>query len=256
MKKLLALITSLSLLMSVAGTAMANPPVDKGAHGHGPKSDNFKDPLNQKQARLKQKAQDMVLKGQAKPKGKNQVVRVAKGQYVELGFEGEDNLFTLVAEFGDQTATHTHGGQSVNHGGAAGPLHNQIPEPDRSVDNTTIWTEDFNQQHYQDLLYSRDTNPSMANFYLEQSSGKYTVDGYVSDWLQVPYNEASYGADYCGDIVCQDTWKFIGDQIQAWYQSQIDAGKTDAELNDFLAQFDQWDRFDWDGDGNFDEPDG
>ena len=26
------------------------------------------------------------------------------------------------------------------------PLHNQIPQPDRSVDNTTIWAPDFSQE--------------------------------------------------------------------------------------------------------------
>jgi len=37
---------------------------------------------------------------------------------------------------------------------------------------------------------------------------------------------------------------------------QIAAGKTPAEINDYLADFDVWDRYDYDGDGDFDEPDG
>ena len=31
---------------------------------------------------------------------------------------------------------------------------------------------------------------------------------------------------------------------------------TTAEINDYLSQFDVWDRYDMDGDGNFNEPDG
>ena len=128
-------------------------------------------------AALKQAAQDKVLKGEAKAVGKNKVVKVAKGQFVELAFEGEDQIFTLLGEFGSMPATHDHGQPSppglgiIAHGGPAGPSHNQIPEPDRTVDNSTIWTADFSQAHYDDLLYTKGTNPSMANWYLEQSSG-------------------------------------------------------------------------------------
>jgi len=37
---------------------------------------------------------------------------------------------------------------------------------------------------------------------------------------------------------------------------QIAAGKTPSQINEYLSQFDVWDRYDYDGDGNFDEPDG
>ncbi len=33
-------------------------------------------------------------------------------------------------------------------------------------------------------------------------------------------------------------------------------GRTDAQINADLKSFDQWDRYDFDGDGNFNEPDG
>jgi immune inhibitor A len=44
--------------------------------------------------------------------------------------------------------------------------------------------------------------------------------------------------------------------VNAWYQVQLDAGKTPAEIDAYLSQFDVWDRYDADGDGNFNEPDG
>src|SRR6476659_4316950 len=65
-------------------------------------------------------------------------------------------------------------------GGTPGPLHNQIPQPDRSTDNITIWAPDFSPAHYTDLLF--DDAPgqnSMRNFYKEQSSNRYTVNGEV-----------------------------------------------------------------------------
>ena len=41
------------------------------------------------------------------------------------------------------------------------PLHNQIPQPDRSVDNTTIWTADFSQPYYEDLLFDDAAGPEL-----------------------------------------------------------------------------------------------
>ena len=200
----------------------------------------------------------MVLKGEAKPKGPNKVVEVAKGQFVELALEGTDQILTLLGEFGDQVATHNHGALgTINHGGTPGPLHNQIPEPNRDgVDNVTIWTEDFNQEHYDNLLYNRDLVPSMANWYLKASDGRYTVDGHVSDWVQVPFNAAAYGSDYCGSIVCtRDVGRFIEDQADGWYAEML-GSMSAAEIDAFLAPFDIWDRYDHDADGDFDEPDG
>jgi immune inhibitor A len=199
----------------------------------------------------------MTLSGQATPSGRNRVVRVGRGQYVELARESEDTIFTVLGEFGTTPATHTHDGTSVSHGGAPGPKHNEIPEPDRSVDNSTIWTDDFSRAYYEDLLFSEKKGAvSMRNYYLEQSSGRYTVNGDVTDWVQVPGNAAAYGANYCGDIVCDDTWLFLADSLQAWYDREIASGKSAAEVDDYLAKFDVWDRYDFNGNGNFDEPDG
>ena len=180
------------------------------------------------------------------------VAEVAKGQFVELEREGEDSIWTVIGEFGplDHPAP-------ILYSGVPGPLHNEIPEPDRAVDNTTIWAPDFTEAYYEDLLFSEAPGAvSMRNFYIEQSSNRYTVNGDVTDWVQVPYNAAAYGRNYCGSIVCAQTWVFVNHSIDAWYNAQIAAGKTAAEINDYLAQFDVWDRYDMDGDGNFNEPDG
>ena len=96
----------------------------------------------------------------------------------------------------------------------------------------------------------------MRNFYIEQSSNRYTVNGDVTNWVQVPFNEARYGTNLCGGIVCSTVWDFVNHSIDAWYNAQIAAGKTPAQINAYLAPFDVWDRYDYDGDGNFDEPDG
>ena len=59
-------------------------------------------------------------------------------------------MFTLLVEFGNQrhpdypdqdTDPDTPGPARFD-----GPLHNEIPEPDRTVDNTTIWQPDYSQE--------------------------------------------------------------------------------------------------------------
>ncbi len=214
----------------------------------GANTDNPSHPLGDKQKALQEKGFESKVSG----KTNGPVAEVAKGQFVQLEREGEDSIFTVIAEFGplDHPAP-------ILFSGVPGPLHNEIPAPDRSVDNTTIWTPDFTEAYYENLLFSDAPGAvSMRNFYIEQSSNRYTVNGDVTDWVQVPYNAAAYGRNYCGDIVCAQTWVFVNHSIDAWYNSQIAAGKTPAQINDYLAQFDVWDRYDIDGDGNFNEPDG
>ena len=255
MRKLITIAAAASLLLSLtAGSVSAAPDQAKRMN----KTDNLPGKLAQKQLGLKQKALDMVMRGEAKAFGPNMVVKVAKGQFVELAFEGEDQILTLLAEFGDEQATHNHGALgTIAHGGDPGPLHNEIPEPDRAVDNSTIWVEDFSQEHYDSLLHDKGLVPSMANWYLAASDGRYSVDGFVGDWVQVPFNAAAYGSDYCGSIVCtRDIGRFLVDQANAWYDSMVDEGWSAEEIDDFLSTFDVWDRYDYDGDSNFDEADG
>ena len=259
-KRLLFALTFLSMALAAASPVAARGPVaaQDGARNY---SDNLPGPQAQQQYQLRQTAMQMVLNGQATPVGAQKVIKIHHGKggnYVQLAFQGKDQILTLLGDFGDQQATHDHGTLGViNHGGAPGPVHNEIPQPNRANDNTTIWTSDFNQDYYQNLLFNRQQFPSMANYYLEQSSGQYTVDGYVSPWVKVPYNESAYGSDYCGSIVCtRDIGRFIKDQGDNWWPMLVGQKGSVAAANQFLSQFDHWDRYDYDGDGNFNEPDG
>jgi immune inhibitor A len=254
-RKLITIFAAVALLLSLTGgtvAAKSNRAADKHTH-----KDNLSSPLVKKQNALRATARQMVLNGQATPKGDDQIVKVGKGQYVQLAFTGSDHIFTLLGEFGDNI--------SEPQGGDPGPVHNAIPEPDRSVDNTTIWADDFSQSYYDNLLFNKGQVPSMANWYLESSSGRYTVDGYVSDWVQVDNNEATYGTDDCnldGDtddpqdsIVCPTVWNFVRDQANAWWDATVaDLGEAGAKA--LVQGFDVWDRYDYNGNGNVNEPDG
>ena len=128
------------------------------------------------------------------------------------------------------------------------------------MDNTTIWRPDFSQKYFQDLYFSRkkDAN-SVANFYDKQSSGRYTVNGTVTDWVKVRYNEARYGRSNgypCADNICNNSRELIKDAVTQWIDDQKAAGKTTEQITKELKQFDEWDRYDYDFDGDFNEPDG
>jgi len=212
-------------------------------------------PLSKTQEAQRQEALSQVISGTSEVKDRDgsQVVQLKskKGdsKYVELGREKTDRIFTILVEFGDQT--------DPRYGGTVGPLHNQIAEPDRTKDNSTAWQADYNQAHFQDLYFGTGKNTeSLKKYYEKQSSGRYSVDGEVTDWVKVPYNEARYGNNACGATTCSSVWNLVRDGLTAWVAGQKAAGESDADIKADLAQYDQWDRYDYDGDGDFNEPDG
>ncbi|MEO7752648.1 MAG: immune inhibitor A domain-containing protein [Terracoccus sp.] len=227
------------------------------------KSDNLPNPLAEAQSAARADAVEQLVKGEASTKviNGNRVIEIKssakdrhgkkqKSKYINYPVDREEDIFTVLTDFG----TGTVAGQSA----AAGPVHNSIPQPDRkwdksaTDDNSTYWLPNFDRAHYMDLMFGK--TDSFRDFYLKQSNGRFVANGDVSDWVQVPYNEARYGSN----TVPQSNgyWNYIKDTATAWYNAQKKAGKTDAQVAAYLKQFDKVDRYDYDGDGNFNEPDG
>ncbi|MGZ9166349.1 MAG: M6 family metalloprotease domain-containing protein, partial [Anaerolineales bacterium] len=95
-----------------------------------------------------------------------------------------------------------------------GPLHNQIPAPGPR-DNNTVWYEDASPALYDELYFGVGPKAgvivdhpnlgkvdlrgnTMANYYLEQSEGKFVPKGLIyPKWLQAAHSEGWYGADNC-----------------------------------------------------------
>jgi immune inhibitor A len=225
------------LLLLVVSAGWAAPQAISGtidAPGDVPREDNRPDPLTTNQLELKKEALEAKLNGKAF----GRTHQVAQGQFVELEREGEGALWTVLGEFADLA-------------------HNTIPQPDRNVDNTTIWVPDFSRDYFKDLLFDESPGAnSMRTFYIEQSSNRYTVHGDVTGWIPVSGPAASYDDDFNSPLGGNQVWYFLDETIDGWYAQQVAAGATDAEINAYLAQFDVWDRYDFDGDGDFDEPDG
>ncbi|MDW7660925.1 MAG: immune inhibitor A [Bacillota bacterium] len=231
-KKMIMIFLILIVIVGMMPVVSASPEIngtEQEGTNYTSKKDNKEDPLTEKQLELKEKAIESILNG----KSGGKVVEVAKGQFVELEREGESMIWTVLGEFADLK-------------------HNEISEPDRSINNTTIWTPDFNKDYYMDLLFNESKGAnSMTNYYIEQSSGRFAVAGDVTDWVSVPGNYATYD-----DNPDSNVWNFIEDSINGWYENELNLGKSPEEINEYLSQFDVWDRYDYDMDGDFDEPDG
>lgn len=169
-----ALALALMPMSASAGeTAGEVPPQEGGTKTV--KQDDKPHPLGDAQRELRQDAVDKLLTGEAELVTKNgtQVIEVkseeeaerhtpgakAKGKkhrprskYVEYDVDREASIFTILTDFGDKTMP--------TQGGEAGPKHNEIEEPDRdwdggkSDDNSTIWAEDFDREHYKELMFA------------------------------------------------------------------------------------------------------
>jgi immune inhibitor A len=268
----LALVTGLAAIVSTAGAA---PPDGSKRVSRQPAADELPNPAEEKRRELREAALQDVIAGKAKvqQRGASKVVKVgqtaaaaepAEDQYVEVAREKTDKIFVILAEFGDardpqypdqDTNTSIPGPTRFD-----GPQHDQIPAPDRSKDNSTVWQPDYEAEHYRQLYFGTgDGVESLKTYYERQSSGRYSVDGQVTDWVRVPYNEARYGRSNgfpCADSVCSNTWQLIKDAIDTWVADQHAQGRTDAQIAADLASYDQWDRNDFDHDGNFNEADG
>ncbi|MFJ2962422.1 immune inhibitor A domain-containing protein [Streptomyces collinus] len=254
----LAAATATASTYAVADDAPAPRPTTVDRHDPAERHHDEHDlegPLSKTQDAQRQEALNQVLSGKSKVKNRegSKVVQLKskKGdaKYVELGREKTDKIFTILVEFGDQVDS--------RYGGTPGPLHNAIPKPDRKKDNSTAWRADYDRDYFQDLYFGSGKGvDSVKTYYEKQSSGRYSADGEVSDWVKVPYNEARYGNNACGDTNCSSVWNVVSDGLNAWVSQQKAAGRTDAQIKADVARFDEWDRYDFDGDGDFNESDG
>jgi immune inhibitor A len=274
--------------VSLSAPAFAAPPADPpaaAARSTSPATtDDLPNPFEDKRRELREQAVSNVVSGRTttEKRGVSTVAKVGettgagltgnttksakatKDQYVELQRETTDRIFVILADFGNErhpdypdrdTDPDTPGPSTFD-----GPQNNQIPAPNRAVDNSTVWRADNSADYYRQLYFGTGANvESVKTYYESQSSGRYSVDGEVTDWVKVKYNEARYGRSDgypCASNVCNNTWQLVKDAANQWVADQKARGRTDAQIAADMKSFDQWDRYDYDGDGNFNEPDG
>ncbi|MEU5788132.1 immune inhibitor A domain-containing protein [Micromonospora purpureochromogenes] len=259
----------------------AAPSVAEPAHA----DHDLPNPLEDKRRALRQEGLSEVLSGKAKAQKINgstvvkvgktqaegqQVARTAtaasltQDQYVELSRERTDKIFVILAEFGnDRHPNYPDQDTDPDTAGPTrfdGPLHNEIPAPNRAVDNSTVWQADYSADYFRKLYFGTGQgDESLKQYYEAQSSGRYSVEGEVTNWVKVQYNEARYGRSDgypCASNVCTNTWALVRDAANKWVADQKAQGRSDAEIAADVKAMDEWDRYDFDADGNFNESDG
>ncbi len=243
----------LATMPAQAAPQSAKPdPAPTKAEAGAERSHNRFDPLATQKASTKQRALDELAAGDARlvGKGTKRKIELADGSLVSYPINQTAQLLTFLVEFGDDETGSPFPGQT-------GPLHNEIPEPARS-DNTSYWKSDFSREHYLDMFFNgmpEQDGESFKDSYKEMSSGRFDLEGDVSDWVKLDKAAGTYSqAD--GEESQEDMTDFIQDSANAWYDDQIAQGKTPEQIVEYLDGFDVWDRFDLDGDGITDEPDG
>ncbi|MGF2715888.1 peptidase M6 [Bacillus mycoides] len=120
-----------------------------------------------------------------------------------------------------------------------------------------MYSDDFNQDHYQKMLFGNDlfqlydgtSIKSFKKYYEEQSGGSYTVDGTVTKWLTLPGKAADYGRDADSGGRDNQGPKGPTDLVKGALQAAVDSGID-------LSEFDQFDQYDINGDGDRNQPDG
>ena len=256
---------TLRVLTGVAVTALAvstlqipaqaaNAPTDRDpAAAQAKKSDDLKSPLGEKQRALREEATQQLIKGTAKieTKGGQRVINVGKAEVRPVrrrarGVGLHDPV--RLRHRGEVTGHRGHGRPAEQPDHGAGPRlgrqrhGRQLDLLDRGLQQGPLPGPDVRH------------GESFRDFYLKQSNGRFLAKGDVSDWVTVPFNEASYGSNAISDS--KGAWPFIEDTATAWYNSQVALGKTPAEIKAYLVQFDKVDRYDYNHNGNFNEPDG
>ena len=129
--------------------------------------------------------------------------------------------------------------------------HNNIDQ-----ESGYMYANDFNKEHYEKMLFGKEEFTlfdgskikTFKQYFEEQSGGSYTVDGTVTEWLTVPGKAADYGDDASSG---HDNQGPLGprDLVKDALKAAVDSGLK-------LADYDEFDQYDIDGDGNTNEADG
>ncbi|HZM76507.1 MAG TPA: hypothetical protein VFC19_12315 [Candidatus Limnocylindrales bacterium] len=118
------------LQLPVGATAVTQGSTSRSAEDAATqRPDNRPGPLTKQWIGKRKAALAKVARGEARVGAKGNVtVDAETNNVVEVAFEKTDRIFTILAEFGTQSAG--------RYGTAPVPLHNEIRQPDRSMDNS------------------------------------------------------------------------------------------------------------------------
>ena len=188
--------------------------------------------LDKNEEKEKKKTMDKLKKGK-KDKGKDKfhskVANVKEEKY--KGDLNTDKVLTLLIEFPDAP-------------------HNGIKPTE-----TDMFYSDYTKQHYRDMIFGNkgyagpndEKLVSVKQYYEQQSGESYTVEGDVGGWYMAQHPAAYYGGN-------SPTPDGSDRNARGLVKEALAAAAKDPNIN--LADYDEEDRYDIDGDGNYNEPDG
>ncbi|RXK17973.1 immune inhibitor A domain-containing protein [Macrococcus sp. DPC7161] len=183
--------------------------------------------VNEKNANGKK---NKYLKGKGKKKGHSKnLPSVQKEAYT--GEKRTDKILLLAIDFPDYK-------------------HSTIKKED-----SDMFYEDYPMSHYQDMVFGQNgyKGPngenliSMKQYYQNQSGGSYDIEGQVHGWYTAKHEAAYYGGNY-PDANGSDA------KPKELVKEALEQAAKDPNIN--LSEYDKWDRYDLDGDGVLNEPDG
>ncbi|MFY9944543.1 MAG: immune inhibitor A domain-containing protein, partial [Exiguobacterium chiriqhucha] len=208
---------------------------DVHKHGLNDKAAEAKEKIHNQFEKESKRLLDKAKKGQANyRKGKpNGQVKVDPAK--QAGYNGavrEDKVLVLLVEYSNFK-------------------HNNVVQ-----EEGYLYSDNFSKEHYEQYmfgdesfeLFNGEKVQTFKQYYEEQSGGSYTVDGTVSDWLTVPGTAKDYGGDNPAggnDNIGPGPRQLVKDTLNAAVASGLN-----------LADYDEYDLYDLDGDGDFNEPDG
>jgi immune inhibitor A len=130
--------------------------------------------------------------------------------------------------------------------------HNSI-----QPNETDMYYKDYTREHYEDMIFGGDDGyyegpngeklMSVKQYYEEQSGGSYSIEGKVAGWYKAKHPAKYYG----GNVPAPDGNDANPREL---VREALMAAANDPTID--LSEFDQEDRYDLDGDGNYREPDG
>ena len=242
--------------------------------------DELPNPLEDKRRALREEAVSQVLNGEATPRSaarapsSSWAASSAAGPGTRAGRprstsswprQTTDRVFVILAEFGnerhpsypdqDTDPRHARARRSFD-----GPLRNEIPEPDRSVDNSTVWQPDYNRAHFEETYFgdgrtwsrsrptTRSSRPDATACPARSPTGSRCATTRLATAGPTASRAPATSAATPGTSSATPP--------TSGTPTRSPPAARRAEVNAELATFDKWDRYDFDGDGNFNESDG
>lgn len=121
-------------------------------------------------------------------------------------------------------------------------------------EETDMWYEDYPKEHFQDMVFGDSgyegpdgkTYVSMKQYYEQQSGGSYSVEGEIAGWYTADNPAKYYGENFPAPDGNDARPRTL-------VREALAKAAKDPSIN--LADYDVWDRDDYDGDGVYNEPD-